>query len=753
MAFLSLTRATDNRGVAERLRREQAKPEATSFAFFEIDFDRDVADALIGVLRLSVRDGQRVVPPLAGLSLYGCPGNDHVDRVLDEAVRLDVFEQVHVRGGGSGEGPGGSRLYGHGRRRRGLYSQLRLPSLRSFGTPLRSCRNLRRLQLTCVRLSSADMQFLRRGLQEDPRHRRHDQHRLERLSISNAILEDDETVRELCAGLRRNRSLLGLALVNCNLTDEQVEQIVHALMESPSSSSCRQAVPSQLLHPTLHHPGHSKPRHRRRRKLSTLRLCGNRCHERGLKAIAGWLSQPSCSLTSLQLSRQKQGAGRGVLGGRRRARGGGGNNRNGRDGPRMELKYLTQNWDHDPVAAEASSSRHYDGTDGDGAYDIDDRNHERDCIRTSRGDVCPARNWSLKELRLSGNPLGVDDMSSLAALLHDRLHGLEELDLGSNGVSDAGLAVFALESSRGVGVAMGGDHRCSSWTDGCGPSWGADSYISRSRLRVLRLSGNNGLTALASRSLLQILQVYPELESVTSNDFWKNTAQQRHIQHLRDINGAGRVLISQGAVGFASRDRAPMFHTINGSRERGHDGDEHDGSGRPRSFGARQNAPHQFVVPIGLWPIVIARWNGGFPMARLSFGYRDTGKAANGIYYLLRHGPILLERDASPQQTSSPPPPRPELLLLQGASPGRTCPRFADEGVGEPAEPVLASSFSSSSHEGSSDGSAIRRKRHKHLGHDHRQDPLEMRQQLDSTNGPQEIMDGHHRKRVRDVQD
>jgi hypothetical protein len=75
------------------------------------------------------------------------------------------------------------------------------------------------------------------------------------------------------------------------------------------------------------------------------------------------------------------------------------------------------------------------------------------------------------------------------------------------------------------------------------------------------------------------------------------------------------------------------------------------------------------LVPMGLWPIVFARLTRGSPMARLNFGRTDTRRAANGMYYLLRRGPVLLERYETPLRVGFPSnAPSSPLLLLSSTT-------------------------------------------------------------------------------------
>jgi len=191
-------------------------------------------------------------------------------------------------------------------------------------------------------------------------------------------------------------------------------------------------------------------------------------------------------------------------------------------------------------------------------------------------------------------------MLHIGALLK-RLTSLEELDLDSNNITNKGLANFA-ESSACLSPP--------------------------GHLRVLRLSGNN-LTADSAHSLLKILKIHPELESVTSNDFWKKTEHENEIRQFLDINGAGRVLL--------------LYVHQDCTSNKCYDGY----SGVPvtsrvaEALKSHRSSPH---VPLALWPLVFARVNRGTPMVRLNFGCKDKRKAANGIFYLLRHGPILFDQ-------------------------------------------------------------------------------------------------------------
>jgi hypothetical protein len=184
-------------------------------------------------------------------------------------------------------------------------------------------------------------------------------------------------------------------------------------------------------------------------------------------------------------------------------------------------------------------------------------------VRQGWPDDERAGNHSLRRLVLSGNKLVDDDMEHLSRLLR-RLPCLEELDLDSNLITNQGLEVLTRQSSNS------------------------------SRLRILRLSQNPAITPQeASTTLIRILRVHSELHIVTPIvAFLSHDTTREDVQHLLDINRAGRVLLLQ-----------------------------------------------QRRIPLSVWPSVLARLSNDQPT--LTRG-RHSNK--NGMYYLLRHGPVLMEQ-------------------------------------------------------------------------------------------------------------
>ncbi|KAG7344567.1 leucine rich repeat LRR-containing protein [Nitzschia inconspicua] len=401
MPLLSFTRRLEHWEIVGRLRQESHELTATSFAFFGIEFDLEIATELVQVFRNSAKNGRILIE----LGLYFCPGNQFIDHVLQVAVDLDIFWHFHIKGThtvsdttiiqrmqqqtieeNAQDGPENSNFTSS------------WPSLRPFGLPLQFCRNLRRLQLSCLTLSRDDMQLLRKGLaatrNDDgnntdkikgtfPRRCKNPssywttwQRRLIKLSISNSVLMDG-AVEVLGAALHDNRSLQDIALVSCGLGDQDIETIIRSL---------------------YHHAS-----------LSTLRLYGNKCHRRGSHAIVFWLSQDDCTLASLQISHQNRPTNR-----NRQTNGLTETNvattAQQQINNKLQLEHFVQAWYQPRVPTTPS--------------------------------LTIVNNRSLRQLRLNGNNLSDEDMQFIGPLL-SCLTMLEELDLDSNNITDEGLHHFA----------------------------------------------------------------------------------------------------------------------------------------------------------------------------------------------------------------------------------------------------------------------------------------------------------------------
>jgi hypothetical protein len=104
---------------------------------------------------------------------------------------------------------------------------------------------------------------------------------------------------------------------------------------------------------------------------------------------------------------------------------------------------------------------------------------------------------------------------------------------------------------------------------------------------------------------------------------WEGTADAKDIQHLMDINRAGRVLL----VRSSERSPTPVAMEASSSEEphqRKHIENHHDYLLRP--------------ISRSVWPYVLARLN---RKARYP-NFIPAKNSANGIYYLMRYGPIFM---------------------------------------------------------------------------------------------------------------
>jgi hypothetical protein len=309
---LYLSRRHGNRRIAGWLRAERRKLSVTSFSFFDVDFDRDIADALLAVLRLSVRAGRA---PLESLCLFQCRGNEFLDLVLEAAVATSVFAVILIRAGegfySAGQSdailiPGDSiksrdideqegdcdekeedcdeekaaeddhnEDEGSGMTPPSLLQQHEQMSFRPFGVPLRLCRCLRRLQLTQVTLSNVEMKLLGQALMGGWDGNGADQTYLKtdnghvlngkgmqypnrqsllglislELSSTDLFGVEEHSFNQFCIGLRNSPSLQDLSFDSCNLTDGHIEQIIHALMDGTSTQRCRSNMTEPALPP------------------------------------------------------------------------------------------------------------------------------------------------------------------------------------------------------------------------------------------------------------------------------------------------------------------------------------------------------------------------------------------------------------------------------------------------------------------------------------------------------------------------
>lgn len=246
----------------------------------------------------------------------------------------------------------------------------------------------------------------------------------------------------------------------------------------------------------------------------------------------------------------------------------------------------------------------------------------------------------LRKLVLKGNQIFDSDMKALAFLVRHRFPRLEELDLRFNEITTEGLEMFANHSDPN-----NDDFYRSSFHDNgvCNDTDSFKRYNDRlpppsSRLRTIRLTNNplvmNDQTTLI---ILKLLKIYPELQQIQSNLSWEDgTPVAEYIQHFLDINRAGRVLLLAGSSGSSNGNSQTNLPKVGLSI------DEHP---RRRQLRQQQLAP----IPMAAWPLVLGR------LTRLTRypHYIPKKNCVNSMYYLIRHGPIIMEQIASRTTTKA----------------------------------------------------------------------------------------------------
>lgn len=157
--------------------------------------------------------------------------------------------------------------------------------------------------------------------------------------------------------------------------------------------------------------------------------------------------------------------------------------------------------------------------------------------------------------------------------------------------------------------------------------------------------------------ILKLIEIYPELTQIQSNLEWEGqTPVSDYIQHLFDINRAGRVLLLAGSNGSAIADsfgdssnstiRRPRCNGGGGGRVSAlHDTISTTPALPEHEAQRRQQLSQQLrrPTPLAAWALVLARLTRSprYPH------YIPEKNSLNGMYYLIRHGPIIMEQMAS----------------------------------------------------------------------------------------------------------
>jgi hypothetical protein len=197
----------------------------------------------------------------------------------------------------------------------------------------------------------------------------------------------------------------------------------------------------------------------------------------------------------------------------------------------------------------------------------------------------------LRKLILSANQIQDSDMVHVAAIIL-RFPNLQELDLGFNDVTTEGLKHLVRHSQR----QFDGGHG-----------------VKTSRIRKIRLV-NNPLSIEASKSFLDLFKIFPMLRCIDSNVQYQKTTEADEIEHMIDINAAGRVLLQ----------RHPCTYSLT-------------------KKSSQEKKTEEFRIALSVWPVVIARLTPRFKNVKYCCDKCIPRSAANGLYYLIRHGPVLAE--------------------------------------------------------------------------------------------------------------
>ena len=222
----------------------------------------------------------------------------------------------------------------------------------------------------------------------------------------------------------------------------------------------------------------------------------------------------------------------------------------------------------------------------------------------------------LRTLILSGNQIQDPDMETLAILIR-RFPQLQEIDLRFNDISTEGLQLFA-DCSDPNNNERQQSHQSH-------PHYSIP-YVSR--IQTIRLT-NNPLTNDASEIVLELFKLYPQLQFVQSNVEWENSIHAKPIQHLMDINRAGRVLLVR--TGNNQRKQHQQdYGNIQSTTTIAIEGEK------------QQQHQHQGPIALSVWPYVLSR----LTRKRRYPNVIPTKNGVNGIYYLIRHGPIFMQKIA-----------------------------------------------------------------------------------------------------------
>jgi hypothetical protein len=455
---------------------------------------------------------------------------------------------------------------------------------------------------------------------------------------NNSLRQQDAgtvVIQELCEGFPNNRTLKTIELQRCRLTDSQIALIFDSL----------------YCHPTL----------------TSLNLSENFCRKLGLEAL-------DRMLTSSPPPQQQQ----------QQSNGGSNNNnskeKNGTSGNdhRQQHKHKQKHCRLESLDLSyqfINTSEETYGMTGSGEEEeqrIQLNILTRNC--TTR-DACYKIYPNLRKLVLCGNQIDDSDMKDLAFLIRHRFPRLEEIDLRFNDITTDGLQTFAdysdpnnddnfFTTNNNNNNNNNTTSNKTNTTNNGRKTQHKDHFPPpSSRLRIIRLTNNPlVMTNQTSIILLKLLKIYPELQLIQSNLEWENgTSIAMYIQHLVDINRAGRVLLLAGSSGTSSRGREGNYDGVSPIPSPSSSIAAAAAAAATRMKSQQQLSPeegrrwkqqqkHQRrPIPLSAWPLVLARLT---RKARYPH-YIPKKNSMNGMFYLIRHGPIIVEQISSREKKSS----------------------------------------------------------------------------------------------------
>lgn len=474
-------------------------------------------------------------------------------------------------------------------------------------------------------------------------------------------------VQELCEGIPNNNTLTTIELQRCHLTDTQIAMIFDSLAN----------------HPTV----------------TKLNLSENYCRNLGLEALNRLLTTTTTTTTGTTTSTDNTTTTTN-------------NTTTTTVSNNSNLEYLDLSYQFMDDGCMMIDDTIMNGEEGQQVIHRMNLNIlTRDCTTQDR---CARIYPTLRKLVLCGNQIDDSDMKEIVFLIRHRFSQLEDVDLRFNDITTDGLQTFADYSDPNNNNDNFLTHTTTTHTSATttttnntndnGSTATAIQYYKdhfpppSSRLRTIRLTNNplimtpGGQTSIV---LLNLLKLYPELQQIQSNLEWEDgTDISRYIQHLLDINRAGRMLLlaSSNTMYHTTRRSIASSHTSSHSNsiannnnnntmivvEEDEDDERQQVEVQLERRNEQQRQSQRRPIPLSVWPLVLARLTrkAKFPQ------YIPKKNSLNGMFYLIRHGPIVVEQFSS-RRTNSNNNSRKQKSTSTTTSDGGSC--GGDGGVGNTA--------------------------------------------------------------------